>query len=289
MTARWLLIASVLFVAATTPLRADTLVIPVEELPTDPKLAKIVFVAGSNFFKPGEHEYPAACAVLMDLAKQTPGIAPVYAVDWPKKPETFAGAKAVVFILDGGDKHPFLKDNRLAEVQKLIDSGVGFVQFHQIADYPKDLGDRVRGWAGAAWEKGFSERAHWVAKFDAFPDHPVTRGVTPFSVDDGWLTKLRFAPDMKGVTPLVKTSNPKAKAAPTETEPIVGWAFERPGGGRSFTFTGGHLHVSFGQEGYRKLLVNGILWTAELDVPAKGFPVALTDGDRDKYLAPKKK
>lgn len=130
----------------------------VELLPTDPKIAKIVFVAGSNFYKAGEHEYVGGCAVLMDLVRQTPGTFPVLAIDWPKKPETFAGAKAIVFLLDGGDKHAFLKENRFAEIQKLADAGVGIVQLHQVGDYPKDFGDRARAIGGAAWEKGYSAR-----------------------------------------------------------------------------------------------------------------------------------
>src|SRR5947208_16355170 len=91
---------------------------PVEQQPADPKAAKVVLVAGSNYYKPGEHEYVAGCAVLADLLRQTPGVAPVLALDWPTRPETFAGARAVVFFLDGGDKHPFLTGDRLAQVQK---------------------------------------------------------------------------------------------------------------------------------------------------------------------------
>src|SRR5271163_686323 len=65
-----------------------------EEQPTGAGQVKIVLVAGSNFYKPGEHEYVAGCAVLMDLLRQTKGVFPVLAVDWPKKAETFAGARA---------------------------------------------------------------------------------------------------------------------------------------------------------------------------------------------------
>lgn len=257
----------------------------IEEQPKDLKLAKIVLVAGSNFFKPGEHEYVPGCALLMDLLRQTPGVFPILAIDWPKKPETFAGAKAVVFFFDGGDKHALLKADRLAEVQKLVDGGVGLVHLHQVIDYPKDLGDRARGWTGAAWEKGFSQRAHWVAEFKSFPDHPVCRGVTPFKIDDGWLYKLRFVPELKGVTPLLSTVSPKA---PPRDKPgddaIVSWACERSGGGRSFTFTGCHLHSSFNQEGYRRFLVNGILWSAGLDVPKSGAPVAIAADEVNGYL-----
>lgn len=260
---------------------------PVEEPPADPKAAKVVLVAGSNFYKSGEHEYAAGCEVLADLLKQTPGVAPVLALDWPKKPETFAGAKAVVFFLDGGDKHAVLKGDRLAEVQKLADAGVGLVLLHQVIDVPKDLGDRTRGWAGAAWEKGYSQRAHWVAGFKTFPDHPVFRGVKPFTIDDGWLTKLRFVPGMTGVTPLLRTTDPKAAAKKANPdEDVVAWAYERPGGGRALTFTGGHLHASFAEEGYRRFLVNGILWAAKIDVPAGGAKVDLDPAALPKYLKP---
>ncbi|QEL21051.1 ThuA domain-containing protein [Limnoglobus roseus] len=260
---------------------------PVEELPTDPKLTKIVLVAGSTYYKPGEHEYVGGCAVLMDLLRQTPGVFPVLAIDWPKKPETFAGAKGIVFLTDGGDKHPFLKDDHFAQIQKLLDGGVGLVQLHQDADYPTDFGERVRAFAGAAWEKGYSQRAHWVSEFKDFPKHDIFNGVKPFKINDGWLWTLRFAKDPKGVTPLLRTWDPKAKAAKkADLEDVIAWAFDRPNGGRTFTFTGGHLHASFAEEGYRRFLVNGILWSAKQDIPATGAKVDLDAATLPKYLKP---
>jgi hypothetical protein len=117
-----------------------------------------------------------------------------------------------------------------------------------------------------------------VAKFATFPDHSITRGVTPFTIDDGWLYRLRFVPDLAGVTPLLRTVSPKAPAA-SDSDPgsasIVSWAYDRPGDGRSFVFTGGHLHRSLAEEGYRRFLVNGILWSAHVEVPDSGAPVAL--------------
>lgn len=282
---------AVLLVAALAVPAAATVPpgLAVEEQPKDPKHAKIVLVAGTNYFKAGEHDYIAGCAALADLLKQTPNVAPVLALDWPKNPETFAGARAVVFFTDGAEKHEALKMNRLAEVQKLADSGAGLVFLHQTVDVPKDLGDRFRGFGGAAFEKGYSQRAHWVHTYDTFPDHPICRGVTPFKIDDGYLYKLRFANGKKGVTPLLRTVNPKSTTKATEDAAIVSWAFEREKG-RSFAFTGGHLHASLGQEGYRRFLVNGILWSAGREIPAGGAPVALSDADLKKYLTtpPKK-
>ena len=260
--------------------------LPIEVQPTDPKLTKIVLVAGSNFYKPGEHEYAAGCAVLGDLLRQTPGVAPVLALDWPKKAETLAGAKAVVCLFDGGDKHALLAADRMAQLRKLSDEGVGLVGLHQFVDVPKDVGDRMRDLMGAAWEKGHSQRAHWVMRFGTFAEHPVSRGVTPFQIDDGWLFKLRFVPEMRGVTPLLRTVSPKAVSQELNDEAIVAWLFERSNGGRSFNFTGTHLHASLAEEGYRRFLVNGILWSAGVEIPKSGAPVSLTPEGMNKYLKP---
>lgn len=196
-----------------------------------------------------------------------------------------------MFLFDGAEKHAFLKGRHLEEVQKLAGEGVGLVFLHQLIDVPKDSGDAIRALSGGTWEKGFSQRAHWVAKFGDFPDHPASNGLSPFTIDDGYLTHLRFVSGLKGVTPQLKTVAAKP-AAPirTESDKIVAWLYERADGGRSFTFTGGHLHSSFGEEGYRRYLVNSILWTAKIEIPKDGAPVALNVSDLGSYLVaqPKK-
>ena len=42
----------------------------------------------------------------------------------------------------------------------------------------------------------------------------------------------------------------------------------RTASGRGFGFTGGHNHRSWQNDGYRKIILNAILWTAKVDVPA---------------------
>jgi hypothetical protein len=88
----------------------------------------------------------------------------------------------------------------------------------------------------------------------------------------------------KGVTPLLRTAPKDTVVDSTGSEALVAWAYDRPGGGRSFTFTGGHLHRSLAEVGYRKFLVNGILWAAGVQVPAAGATVDLSGADLNKYL-----
>jgi type 1 glutamine amidotransferase len=273
-------------VFAADPDPFDQSGVPIEELPTDPKLAKVVLIAGfpAKKLKSGEHEYFAGCALLAKMLKQTPGVAPVVVKDgWPTKKETLPGAKAVVLFIEGGDAHTAIKEDRVKELLALEQAGAGIVHLHSAIDYPKDFADRTRTLAGAAWEKGHGARAHWVSEFKTFPDHPVMRGVTAFTIDDGWLWKNRFADGMKGVTPLLRTKKPKDDKT-TDDEAIVAWAFDRPNGGRSFTFTGGHLHESLKQEGYRRFLVNGVLWAAGLDIPKTGAAVTLDAADAWRHL-----
>ena len=52
----------------------------------------------------------------------------------------------------------------------------------------------------------------------------------------------------------------------------MAWVYERPGGGRGFGFTGGHFHWNWGYDSFRTVVLNGIVWTAGLEVPAGGVP-----------------
>jgi hypothetical protein len=83
------------------------------------------------------------------------------------------------------------------------------------------------------------------------------------------------------VAPLLRPAPPKAPASfDPASGSIVSWTYDRPGsgGGRSFVFTGGHLHASLAEEGYRRFLVNGILWASRIEIPQAGAPVALAPG-----------
>ena len=58
---------------------------------------------------------------------------------------------------------------------------------------------------------------------------------------------------------------------------VLAWASERPGGGRGFGFTGGHFHRNWADDNYRKVVLNAILWTAKVEVPANGVECKLTE------------
>ena len=278
-------------VRAAEPDPFDQSGVPLEKQPTDPKLTKIVLVAGRTSHGPGDHEFFAGSAILMKMLKQTPGVFPVMARDgWPKNPKTFDDAKSVVFYMDGGGGHPILDKGHKAVVQKLIDKKVGFVNLHYAVEYPKSQSEHVLSWLGGYYETGFSTNPHWVAKFATFPKHAITRGVKPFEIRDEWYFNIRFAPESKSVTPILVAAppdevrgTPDAKKHKGRKE-VVAWTQERADGGRSFGFTGGHTHKNWGDESFRRLVVNSILWSAGVEVPEGGAKVEMDASELKRNL-----
>jgi type 1 glutamine amidotransferase len=270
--------------------------VPLEKQPTDPKLTKVVIIAGHQSHGKLEHEFFAGCAILMKLLQETPGIYPVMARDdWPKEPEaTFKDAKAVILYMDGGNNHPALQKDHVDIVQKAIDDGAGFVNLHYAVEYPKEKRDRVLSWLGGYYETGYSINPTWKADFKELPDHPITRGVKPFAIKDEWYYNIRFDPALKGVTPILKATPPDDTRGTEDAkkhlgrEEVVAWAFERPDKGRSFGFTGGHFHANWGDENFRRLVVNAILWSTKVDVPKDGAKVELDAAELKKNLDKKK-
>ena len=69
------------------------------------------------------------------------------------------------------------------------------------------------------------------------------------------------------------SGNKAVRAAIAKGEPqTMAWARERPDGGRGFGITGGHFHWNWGNDNFRKLVLNAIVWAAHVDVPADGVP-----------------
>lgn len=270
--------------------------VPLEVQPSDPALKKIVIVAGRQSHGPGDHEFFAGSAILMEMLKQTPGVFPVMARNgWPMNPKTFEDAKAVVFYMDGGGGHPVIQEKRMEQLQKMIDAKVGYVNLHYAVEYPKKEGQTLLKWLGGYYETGYSINPHWVATFKDFPDHPITRGVQPFALRDEWYYNIRFPEEAKGLTTILKAvppdntrGTPDARKFPGRTE-TVAWAFDREDGGRSFGFTGGHTHKNWADPNFRRLVVNAILWSAGVEIPTGGAKVEMDPKDINRNLDKKRK
>src|SRR6516225_5751321 len=77
------------------------------EPPADFKGKRILIVAGRQSHGPGEHEFFAGSAILMNLLKQNEEVFPIMARDgWPKNEKLFDTADCIVMYMDGGGGHP---------------------------------------------------------------------------------------------------------------------------------------------------------------------------------------
>ena len=269
---------------------------------------RIVLIAGRPSHPPGMHEFRAGCMLLQKALSGMSGVTvDLYTNGWPSKTVDGAavddnaaldGADAVFIYADGGKGHPAIQRDHIQVLDALAAKGVGLGFGHYGVEVPAgEPGEAMQRWNAGYYETNFSVNPMWAPKFDSFTNHPVARGVTPFSNHDEWYFNMRWSSDpsiMKRVTPIL-TAKPSddvrkgpyvspqgpyphiiADAGKVET---MMWVYERSNGGRSFGFTGGHTHTNWGDASQRKVVLNALLWIAKVDVPARGVEDAITPAD----------
>ena len=271
------------------------------------KPRKLVLIAGQPSHPPMMHEFRAGTILLEKRLTEVNGLNVDRAeMGWVKDEHTFDDADAVVCFSDGNGRHPVLQgEGRLEKVESLVSNGIGFGCMHFGVEVPKDTaGSQFRKWIGGCYENQWSCNPIWDATFDQFPDHPITRGVAPFTIKAEWYFNMRFSDgftaegpnEIDGVkfTPVLiaapsdetrdgpyvhpKGPYPHIQAAKGRKEAVM-WAVERPDGGRGFGFTGGHFHVNWQNDSFRKIILNALCWVAKVDVPAEGIASAAVSDD----------
>ncbi len=259
---------------------------------------KITMIAGKPSHGPGQHEHNAGVLLLAKCLQES-GL-PVEVkthlnAEWPSA-EEMAAADTILIYSDGGGGHPALQGDHLAQLEKEMKRGSGFVCLHYAVETPITPGGKeFTDWLGGYFEPNWSVNPHWQADFTKLPEHPISNGVKPFSTNDEWYFHMRFRGGMKGVTPILTAIAPEStmsrKDGPHSGNPAVreevknkvpqhtAWAVQRDDGGRGFGFTGGHFHAGWGNDDQRKLVLNAILWTAKGDVPAEGVTSKVSEVD----------
>ncbi|MFN6104177.1 MAG: ThuA domain-containing protein [Planctomycetaceae bacterium] len=155
---------------------------------------------------------------------------------------------------------------------------------------------------GGYFETNWSVNPHWTAKFETLPNHPITRGVKPFEINDEWYYHMRFRDKLERVTPILTavppastlerpdgphSGNPAVRAAKGQPQHVA-WAAERENGGRGFGFTGGHFHRNWADDNFRRLVLNALVWVAHGEVPTGGVNSQVSQDEMLANLDPKK-
>jgi len=166
---------------------------------------KIILLAGRQSHGPGDHEFRAGSLLLKKCLDTVPGInVSVYSNGWPAEVSVLADADAILIYADGGGGHPAIRPERLQSLKDLAAKGVGIGCAHYGVEVPKgDPGQALQDWIGGYYEHQFSCNPMWSPEFEKFPDHPITRGVKPFSIRDEWYFNMRFRPEMQGIAPIL--------------------------------------------------------------------------------------
>ncbi len=256
-------------------------VVPSGEASAADAKKQIVFVHGKASHGYGGHDYRAAFRRCAQILNERVPVVHAVVISEDEDLTPLDTADAIVLGSDGGGLVKRLGDR----LEPLMAKGVGLACFHYTVDPAEDKAvNRLIAWIGGAYVRYWSVNPHWEAEFKSFPDHPVANGLKPFKCADEWYYHMKFAEDMKGVTPILSavppestrqgrdgphSGNPDVRARTGMAE-HVGWAYERPGGGRGFGFTGLHTHWNMAQDSYRKCILNAIVWIAGAEVPPDG-------------------
>ena len=259
-------------VLATLPSFAE------DQVPSKPRAKRLLLLGQRADTHPRTtHEYMAGVRLVARMLQDRGNIQVIIVQadsPWEEGPELLNGADGVFVYLTEGAKWICDDARRLAAFQQLSRRGGGISGLHW------GLGTReavsiepfVSLFGGC---HGGPDRKFKVGEFRLEPSperHPITAGIAPFSVRDELYFALKFPESRQGLIPLLH-------ARGSGVDDVVAWAWERPGSGRSFGFTGLHYHENWNQLEYRRLIVQGILWTLQEQLPANGLSLEINQSD----------
>jgi hypothetical protein len=227
---------------------------------------------------PQTHEYMAGLRVLRKCLEGAEGVEVTIVKafgPWRDGPELIGRADGVVLFVSEGAR--WLQDDpkRLEALRQLakrkgslavLHWGMGTREAKPIDDFLALFGACHGG----------PDRKYVVIETEptlADRQHPIVRGIPEkFKVKDEFYYRLKVVKPAEGLKPILRV--------PIEgKDEMVSWAWTRPEGGRSFGFSGLHFHDNWKREEYRQLVTQGVLWTLDVPIPAKGLPVKVSEDD----------
>ncbi len=226
----------------------------------------------------GTHMYTHTCKMLAKCLALNGDIETVVSEGWPTDAKKLQGVKTIVVYTSPAAEFLFDAPHR-DQVAALMEQGVGLVTIHWASSIRKDNLDRLgptwMSYLGGTWVSNVGLHTGKSPLKQLQPEHPICRGWKEYVLHDEYYLSPTITDD---ATPLLQVTAPDKPV-------IVGWAFEREGGGRSYATTLGHFYRNFQREPFRRMVVNSILWTANVEVPPGGANVDLDQ--KDLALPPK--
>jgi type 1 glutamine amidotransferase len=255
---------------------------------------KILFLAGPrDHGMPGRHEYERDLRTLaqsFERATNLSGVRTQLLVgSLPRDLEAVRDA-AVIVIESSSDRaenetHPLFPpdpktnhrgyDPETTAYLKALDAlikekKIGIVLLHY-ATWAENWSARAYylAWTGGLWVQTGSKNPvdEWRMTLES-RRHPVLRGVKPWTYRDEVFCRFLLPADTRRTNLILAT--PKEDKLKIGAQ-IAAWAYQRDDGGRSFVFGGLDFRDNLAQDNYRRFLLNGIAWAAQLEVPKGGI------------------
>ncbi|MBI3880689.1 MAG: ThuA domain-containing protein [Verrucomicrobia bacterium] len=235
----------------------------------DAKPRRLLIVGqGPDGHPPTTHEFMPGAKVLAELLKPFPEIQTTIAnadEPWPEGPKLIDAADGIAMFVTQGAQ--WMQDDpaRRAALKRLAARGGAVIALHwsvgaKDAKYIQGQLDLLGGTRGGEQRK-YQKLEVELKRAD--PKHPILSGLGDFKVFDEFYYALDRSP---GITPLF-TANIDGH------DETVAWSWDRPDGGRAFGFVALHFHSNWQLPAYRRFVVQGVLWSLKLPVPAGGVNV----------------
>ncbi len=257
---------------------------------------KIILLAGpKDHGVPGRHEYEKDLKVLAYGLENSPNLEGVttelYVGKAPRDLSVYEDAAAIVILSSsdraGDETHPLFPpdpttnhmgyDEETTEFLKNLDAlikrnEVGVVVFHY-ANWVENWAARgyFFDWTGGLWVQMVSRNPNdqWHMQPKGI-GHPVLRGVQPWTYKDEVFSRFFLPEDYRRTELLI--GNPQESDIGPQ---VAAWAYQRDDGGRGFVMGGVDYHDNMQIEDYRRFLLNGIAWSAGMEIPEQGIVSSL--------------
>ncbi len=252
---------------------------------------RVLIVVGPSKHPPGSHEVAAGGRLVkhcLERMTNLPGVTVDLVEGWPDA----AARKAANTVVMIGDTFPANRlpnaAQNLADLDAMMSRGCGLVCVHYATgllgeDVTPEGDHPLLRWMGGYFanrscphHESFAKVFEEATIVPADTPHPIHRGWREFTLHDEPYYNNYFGPGnglATNVTALATSMLPPDAPQPQ----TVAWCIERPDGGRGFGIVMPHFYKNWQLDDLRRFILNGIVWSANLEVPPEGVQTSPPD------------